>query len=128
MATGSIRFEHDDANDVYIVYPRWTIESEDDCKAWLQQYVEFFEKLGRRVDAVFVLDDFKIGKDIGCLWGAYRAEVHKRFTRHTIRVHSNAKVLTSVSTSGVLHGVATDEARDLDTALRLIELKRQDGV
>jgi hypothetical protein len=128
MATGSIRFEHDEANDVYIVYPRWNIESDEDCKVWLQQYVDFFERLGRRVDAIFVLDDFKIGKEIGGLWGAYRAEVHKRFTRHTVRVHSDAKVLTSVSTSGVLHGVGTDEARDIETAILLIELKRQDGV
>ncbi len=125
MATGSIRFEHDEAHDVYIAYPRWTVESDDDCKVWFQQYVDFFGPLGRKVDAIIVLDDFKLGKDIGGVWGKYRAEVHKRFTRHSVRVHPDAKVATFVSTSGVIHGVATDEALDVDMALKLIELKRQ---
>lgn len=127
MATGSIRFEHDEAHDVYIVYPKWTVESDTDCEVWLQQYVDFFGPLGRKVDAIIVLDDFKLGKDIGGVWGKYRAEVHKRFTRHSVRVHADAKVATFVSTSGVIHRVATDEARDVETALRLIELKRQEG-
>ncbi len=124
MATGSIRFEYDEGHDVYIVYPKWTIESEADCKVWLQQYVDYFGRLGRKVDAIIVLDEFKLGERIGSVWGTYRAEVHKRFTRHSVRVHSDAKVGTYVSTSGVIHRVATDEAKDVETALRLIELKR----
>ncbi len=126
MATGSIRFEHDEAHDVYIIYPAWTVESEDDCKVWLQQYVDFFSRIGRRVDVILVLDDFKLGKNIGAVWGRYRAEVHKRFTRHSVRVHADAKVATFISTSGVIHGASTDEARDIETALKLIELKRQE--
>jgi hypothetical protein len=127
MAVGSIRFDYDEINDVYVIYPRWTIESEEDCKAWLQQYDDYFSRLGRRVDVIIVLDDFRIDKNIGPVWGAYRAEVHKRFTRHSVRVHSNAKVKDSVSTSGLLHGVGTDEADDVPTAMRLIVLKRQSG-
>jgi hypothetical protein len=42
-----------------------------------------------------------------------------------VRVHPDAKVKTAVSSSGVLYGIGTDEARDVPTALHLIALKRQ---
>jgi hypothetical protein len=127
VAKGSIQFEYVEDHDVYIVHPRWTLETEADCKAWHQQYVDFFAKVARTVDIVLVLDDFKLGKGIGVVWGTYRADVLRRFTRYSVRVHSDAKVTAFVSTSGVLHGVATEEARDIDTAIRLIELKRSEG-
>lgn len=125
VSVGSIRFEYNEERDVVVVHPRWNIETEADCKVWLQQYVDYFGKFGRKVDAVFVLDEFKLGRGIGTVWGNYRAELHRRFTRHSVRVHSNAKVLSFLSTSSVLHNVSADEARDIDTALQLIELKRQ---
>ena len=34
MATGSIRFEYDEGHDVYIVYPKWKIESEKPKGDW----------------------------------------------------------------------------------------------
>lgn len=127
MAKGSIRFERDEKNDIVIAYPKWHIETEEDCKVWLAQYEAYFAPFGRRVDIIVVLDEFSIGNGIGSVWGSYRAEIHKRFTRHSVRVHANAKVRTYSATSGALHGVPSDEARDVPTAIALIHEHRRHG-
>jgi len=50
---------------------------------WHAQFEAFFSRLGRKVDVVIVLDDFRIGPKIGSVWGKYRSdwiqEVHPPF-------------------------------------------------
>jgi hypothetical protein len=125
---GKIRFEHDAANDVHIAYPVWRIESERDCKEWSRQYEAYFERFGRKVDVVFVLDEFHIGPGIGPVWGKYRSELVNRFIRFSVRVHSDGKVSTYAATSFALHGGSVDSAPDVRSATSIIlELRRDSG-
>lgn len=122
---GTIQLHYDKVHDIHIARARWTIETEDDCKVWAQQFVDYFTPLGRRVDVIFECDEFRIGNGIGSVWGRYRADINKRFTRFTVRVHVDAKVATFTATSAALHNSVADEARDLSTAIQLIEEKRR---
>ena len=124
-AKGTIRFVHDAAHDVHVATPSWLIETEDDCRVWFRQYEEYFRRFARKVDAIFVLDDFRIGPQIGTIWGNYRARMVSEFTRFSVRVHADARVSTFNATSAVIHGGGYEEARDLETALRMIEQKRR---
>jgi hypothetical protein len=122
---GTIEFTHDAEHDVHIARPRWAIETEADCKAWFAQYEDYFRGRGK-VDVIFVLDAFQIGKGIGAVWGRYRTEVLRQFTRFSVRVNADIRVSTYVSTSSVQHGASFDEAPDLESALAVIEARRAD--
>jgi hypothetical protein len=124
---GTIRFQYDTVHDIHIAHARWTIETEDDCKLWAQQFVEYFTPLGKRVDVIFTCDEFRIGKGIGSVWGRYRADINRQFTRYSVRVHVDAKVATFTATSAALHNSVADEASDVPTAIELIQEKRRRG-
>lgn len=127
MATGSVKFVYNRQHDVHIAYPDWTLETEDDCKAWHKQYADYFTKLGKKVDMIVILDKFAIGASIGPVWGKYRADMHKRFTRYSVRVHPSARVGTFIATSATIHKAPSDEAPDLESAFEMIALQREHG-
>jgi hypothetical protein len=123
---GSIRFEHDKINDIHIAHVKWFIETENDCEVWHKQLESYFKKFKEKVDVIYVCDDLQLGPKIGAVWGGYRADLNLRFTRHSVRVHVNAKVAAFTATSGVIHGVSFDQARDIPTATSFIkELRRR---
>jgi hypothetical protein len=124
---GTIQVRHDEANDIYVVQPKWLIETEDDCRAWLKQYETYFSKLGKKVDVVLVLDDFHIGAKIGPVWGKYRAEVSTRFMRYSVRVHADARVSTFNATSAALYSASFEEAPNVESAIAFIRRQREAG-
>jgi hypothetical protein len=125
---GRIDVEHDARNDLYVVTPHWQIETHDDCVAWAKQYESIFEPLGCRVDVILRLDDFHIGGRIGPVWGRFRADMVRRYFRHSVRVSSDAKVSAFAATSFALHQAANDAARDVPAAVELIKrLRAADG-
>jgi hypothetical protein len=122
---GTIQFRYDKVHDIHIARAKWTIETEEDCKVWAQQFVEYFTPLDKRVDVIFDCDEFRIGKGIGSVWGRYRADINNRFTRFTVRVYVDARVATFTATSAALHNSVADEAPDIASAVQLIEEKRR---
>jgi hypothetical protein len=126
---GTVRFHYDEANDIHFAYPKWHIETEEDCRVWFAQYVDYFSPLERKVDVILVLDDFRIGPKIGSLWGKYRSEWIGKYTRYSVRVHADARVSTFNATSAALYGGGFEEARDVATAITFIrERRRADGI
>jgi hypothetical protein len=121
---GSVRFHYDKVNDIHFAYPKWYVETEEDCRVWYGQFDAYFARLGGKVDAIIVLDDFRIGPKIGSIWGKYRAEWIGRYTRYSIRVRAEARVSTFNATSAAIHGVAFDEAPDVERAIELIHHQR----
>lgn len=115
----AIGLELDRQHDVYIAYPCCHIATEDDCRRWFEAYLRVFEPLKRRVDIVFVLDMFSVDPSIAEVWGGYRAELHERFIRHTVRVSSqglSAVVFESRSQRHVLQ----KKSADIDSAIATI--------
>jgi hypothetical protein len=124
---GTITFRYDEQNDVHIAHPKWVIETEDECRMWHKQYVDYFSKFPAKVDVIYLTDDFRIGPKIGSFWGKYRADLNNRFTRYSVRVHVEAKVAQFTNTSGVIYGASSEEAPDLATAIAVIKAKRRHG-
>jgi hypothetical protein len=122
---GTVRFHHDQANDIHFAYPKWLVETEDDCRAWFAQFEAYFSRFDGKVDAIIVLDDFRIGPGIGSIWGKYRAEWISRYTRYSVRVHAEARVSTFNATSAAIYGGGYEEARDVETAIELIHQRRR---
>ena len=120
-----VSFRYDARRDVILATPRWHIVTEEDCRAWLREYEAFFTELGRgKLDVVFSLDHFSVDKAIAQVWGRYRADMVSRFTRHSVRVHPDARVRVFAHTSGILHQAGSDEAPDVETAVaRILELR-----
>jgi hypothetical protein len=121
---GKIDFRYDEANDVVIAIPHWSIETPEDVVEWFAQYERYMKGFNRKMDFVVVLDDFHIGPKIGVLWGEYRAKLHKLYTRHNFRVHSDNRVKLFVNTSGVRYNVATEEAATIEDAIEAIKVAR----
>jgi hypothetical protein len=125
---GTIRFRHDVANDIHFAYPKWYVETEEDCRVWAAQYEKYFSQFARKVDAIMVLDEFRIGPGIGSIWGKYRAECVARYTRYSVRINADARVSTFNATSAVLYRIGSREAPDVESAIALIrELRRTDA-
>ena len=122
---GTIRFEHDEPNDIHIAYVKWLIETEEDCRVWHKQLEDYFKEFEEKVDIVYVCDDLRLGPKIGSIWGKYRADLNARFTRYSVRVHVDAKVATYTATSGIIHGVSFDQASDVATAKAFIKEQRR---
>ncbi len=123
--TGSVRFEHDKVNDIHVAYVKWLIESEEDCRAWHKAFADYFRQFNKKVDAIFVCDELRLGNKIGSVWGRYRAELNREFTRFSVRVHLNAKVAAYTATSSAIHGAAFDQAHDVPTAVVFIREQRR---
>src|SRR5262245_10651681 len=121
---GSFRFDYDAANDIHIAYAKWFIETEEDCRVWHKQLEDYFSNFRGKVDIIYVCDDLRLGPKIGPIWGKYRADLNSRFTRHSVRVHVDAKVAAFTTTSGIIHGVSFDQAPDIETAKAFIKEKR----
>jgi hypothetical protein len=122
---GTVRFHHDEANDIHFAYPKWYIETEGDCRVWYAQFDAYFSRFASKVDTIIVLDDFRLGPGIGSIWGRYRAEWVGRYTRYSVRVHANAKVSTFNATSAALYGGGFEEAQDIETAVAFILEQRR---
>ena len=124
---GTIRFRHDPVDDIHFAYPKWHIETEDDCRVWFRQFERYFSQFDRKVDTIIVLDEFTIGPAIGSIWGKYRAEWINRYARYSVRINGNARVSTFNATSAVLHGAVSREAANLEEAIAIIRALRQTG-
>lgn len=123
---GHIEFAYDSSNDVVIATPHWSIETETDCKLWLDQYQLGLAKLGKRkVDMVMVLDDFSITPSIAPVWGRYRATMVNDHVRFSVRVNATRRVMIASHTSSVLHQTAAaEEANSLAEAIEKIARQR----
>jgi len=126
---GYVTFRYDDANDIHFAYPKWLVETEDDCRIWYQQFVDHFSKYGKKVDVVIVLDDFRIGPAIGSVWGKYRAEWIRTYTRFSVRVNGDRRASTFTATSAALYGGGYQEAPDVETAVKnILAWRRAEGL
>lgn len=125
--SGTIDFQYDAENDVVIATSHWHIETEADLEPWYQVWADYFEKNfpGRRMDLVVELTGFQINPAVAPRWGEYRARVHKNFTRHSYRVHSNARVRLWVNTSGVRYDASTSEAATIEDGIAAIREERR---
>lgn len=125
---GTVRFQYDGVNQIHVVFPKWVIETEDDCRLWHSQFEGYFSRLGEKVDVIIVLDDFRIGPKIGSIWGKYRADWIKRFTRYSVRVGGDQRASTFTATSAVRYGGGYEQAPTIEAAVELIKARRlQEG-
>jgi hypothetical protein len=128
-ALGEIRFEHDQEHDVVIATPRWTIATEEDCRLWQKQWVDYLQPHGRKLDCIMVLDEFHVAPEIAAVWGKYRAEINKRYIRFSFRVHSDLRVRTFTLTSGIRYDAATAEAISVEAGIEgILDARRRAGL
>ncbi|MDD2775108.1 MAG: hypothetical protein PHU06_04055 [Gallionella sp.] len=122
--TGTIQFQYDEENDVVIVTPHWKIETKEDCEAWFKQYVDYFGVFHRKVDAVFVLDDFVVASQIVTVWSEYRVRLMKSFIRFSYRVNSNSLVNIMVKSSSFRYNAISQDADSVEGAIEGIKAER----
>ena len=126
MSETTIGLELDRTHDVYIAYPCCHLATEADCLSWFEAYLRVFEPLHRRVDIVFVLDMFSVEPAIAEVWGRYRAELHERFIRHTVRVSSQGLAAVVFESRSQRH-VAQTKSADIESAIAAILKLRASG-
>ncbi len=122
--SGKIKFQYDAANDLVIVTPYWKIETQEDCEAWFKQYVDYFGLFHRKVDVVFVLDDFVVSSQIVTVWSEYRARVIKNYVRLSYRVNSNSMVNIMVKASSFKYNAISQDADSIEGAIEGIKAAR----
>jgi hypothetical protein len=122
---GTIDFHYDDQNDIIVATPHWKIATEGDVRTWYGQYVQYLTRYGRKIDIVFVLDDFEVLPVIGAKWGEYRAKLLREFTRFNFRVNSSRNVKLFVNTSGARYNVSHAQADSVEDAIEgVLEARR----
>jgi hypothetical protein len=124
---GHMEFTYDDDNDIVTAIPKWHIQTEEECRLWHDEWVEYLQKFGRKMDCIMILTNFKLDADIGSVWGRYRAEINNRFIRYGYRVNPDMAVSLYVKTSGIRYNAATAEAADYDSAVKAIMAARAAG-
>lgn len=124
---GSFRFEYDAAHDIHIVHSNWRIETEADCREWYEQQATYFKRLRHRADAIFVMENFRLGPAIGTVWGPYRARLASTYLRYSVRINPDSRVKVFMATSHALHGAPTDQAPSREAALQLILRRRREA-
>ncbi len=124
--TGTIQFQYDEENDVVIVTPHWKIETQADCEAWFKQYVDYFGLFHRKVDAIFVLDDFVVTSQIVAIWSEYRVRVMKSYIRISYRVNSNSLVNIMLKASSFRYNAISQDADSIEGAIEGIKAARLD--
>ncbi len=122
---GRIDFKYDEPRDVVIATPHWTIETERDLEEWYAAYIASMKRFNRKVDSIFVLDDFNLAPQLGSKWGEYRAKIHKQYVRYNFRVHANPRVKLFTNTSGVRYDIGREEAATVADAIAAIEESRR---
>jgi hypothetical protein len=118
---GQIKFVHRALLDVVIAYVDWTIETEEDCLAWCDEYKRYFTgRFNRKVDLILELSKFHVNPRIATHWGKYRAQVLGEFTSRSYRVKQSALERTFMYTSSVLHGAPANHFQTIDQAIEAL--------
>ena len=122
---GTMEFNYDEKNDIVIVTPHWRIETKEDCEIWYNQWVDYLEKFGRKIDAIMVLNDFYVKAGVSVEWGHYRVKILKEYTRFTYRVSPDLATGIFIKTSGIRYNASTNEANSVEAAIEAIRNDRE---
>ena len=124
---GTMKFEHDKVNDIYVATPNWNIETKEDCEKWYKQWYDYLSKIGKKVDMVVILDNFKVASSVAAEWGEYRAKLNNDFFRLSYRVNPDLMTGVFIKTSGVRYHAATKEAKTVESAIIAIKEERKNA-
>ncbi|MDD4962636.1 MAG: hypothetical protein PHI11_01815 [Gallionella sp.] len=121
---GTVQFQYDAENDVVIAIPNWKIESLADCEVWFKQYIDYLKPFRRKVDMVFVLDDFAVTSQIINVWGEYRTDLVKEYIRFSYRVHLNSLIKIIIKSGAMQYNAASQDADSVEGAIAGIKAAR----
>jgi hypothetical protein len=125
---GQVRFVHRALIDVVIAYVDWTIETEEECILWYEEYKRYFTgRFNRKVDLILELSKFHVNARIATHWGKYRAQVLDEFTDRSYRVKQSPLERTFMYTSSALHGAPANHFETIDQAIEALAKDRAKG-
>jgi hypothetical protein len=125
-SNGTVEFRYDDARDIVIARPRWTLATVSDVSRWYQMSLAYFMARYRgRKDVVVHNDDFDVVPRLSTLWGQYRALLHDSRMSRCVTVGTSARVQMATNASSVQHGVHTFERATVEDAIELIVSMRK---
>ncbi len=122
---GQIRFKHRAAIDVVVAYVDWAVETEDDMRAWYEEYRQFFARLGRKMDLVLELTNFRVNPRVATAFGEYRARVLRDFTKRSYRVNQAPREKTFMYTSSAIHGAPSNHYESIEAAVAALLADRE---
>jgi hypothetical protein len=120
----TVQFQYDAGNDVVIAIPNWKIETQADCEVWFKQYMDYLKPFGRKVDMIFVLDDFAVTSQIINVWGEYRTNLVKEHVRFSYRVHLNSLIKIIIKNGALKYNAASQDADSVEGAIAGIKAAR----
>lgn len=121
---GTVQFQYDAENDVVIAIPNWKIETQEDCDVWFKQYTDYLTSFGRKVDMIFVLDDFAVTSQIIHVWGEYRTNLVKNHIQFSYRIHLNALIKIIIKSGSLKYNAASQDADSIEGAIDGIKASR----
>ncbi len=121
---GTILFQYDENNDVVIAIPNWKIETQADCEVWFKQYMDYLTPFKRKVDMIFVLDDFAVTSQIIKVWGEYRTDLVKNHIRFSYRIHLNTLIKVIIKSGALKYNAASQDADSIEGAIAGIKAAR----
>ena len=122
---GQIRFKHRVAIDVVIAHVDWTIETEADFAPWYAEYRDYLGALGRKVDLVLELTNFRVSPRVATAFGEYRARVLREFVNRSYRVNQGPREKTYMYTSSAIHGAPSNDFETVELAIAALLADRE---
>lgn len=124
---GTMQFQYDAENDVVIAIPNWKIETQEDCEVWFNQYMDYLKPFCRKVDMIFVLDDFAVASQIIHVWGEYRTNLVKEHIRFSYRIHLNALIKIIIKSGSLKYNAVSQDAENVEGAIAGIKAARAEA-
>lgn len=93
------------------------IRTPADVAKWRADVEKHLERFGKKVDLLIALDGLVVRPAAARLFGEYRSEVLRRYTRRSYRYGGDSATRTSVFTSSVLTGAQANVYPTRDLAL-----------
>ncbi|MDD2775107.1 MAG: hypothetical protein PHU06_04050 [Gallionella sp.] len=121
----TVDFKHDVRHNIVFATPHGKIETEADCQAWFDQYSNYFQRVGRQVDVIFLLGDLSIDGQIMTVWGEYRVKLfHENHVRFSYRVSPQALVSIATTVSILRTKTPNPEKSSIGEAIAAIKADR----
>jgi len=122
--SGSMRFEYlSDCDAVHASFILCVLEAKEDVDRWEREVGQRLSTFGRKVDLIIDMNGLQVRAKAGSAFGAARARVLTKHSKHSVRYGGDRTTRTSVLTSAVIHAVEAnfhETKEDAITALRAL--------
>ena len=124
--SGAMRFEYlSDCDAVHASFVICVLETKEDVDRWEREVGQKLSAFGRKVDLIIDMNGLQVRAKAGSAFGAARARVLTKYSKHSVRYGGDRATRTSVLTSAVIHAVEANFHETKEEAIKALRALRE---